>query len=116
MSDGVAEIQDLAKPLLLLILFNDPALDPERHLYDPLDPVPADRLIVLFFEEPEQLLVKSHRHFQRFRESLRDQARRKRREDVRVDQHLFRLVEGSDHVLDPVEVDRCLAADRGVHL
>ena len=45
-----------------------------------------------------------------------DLARRQSSQQIGVNQHLFRLIEGTHDILDPAEIDGGLAADGGVNL
>src|ERR671910_1909390 len=105
MAEGVPEVEDLAAPLPLeRILEADPGLERGAR---------ADHLLLR--ELPERTADEQTR-LDDLGHPIPALFLGERREQLGVDHHLFGIVKGTDQVLALGEIDRSLAADRGVHL
>ena len=113
MADRVTEIQHSAQAALLGILFDNIFFYHQRAAYD-LDYIAAN--VFTLCDKLKQLLVARRRHFYRLGKPRMELTVVKGGQHVRVDNDLLWLIKCADGILDLAEVNRGLAAYRGIDL
>ena len=111
-SDGVAEIQHPSQTCFLLVLLHHALLNAQGTDNDVIEIF----LNGFVFQESKQLFIAGQRHLDGLRQPVGNLSLGQGFQQFGIDQHLFRLIEGTHDIFNPAEIDGGLAADGRVNL